>query len=131
MITVVAAVLIDRIYKYRQQTPPEQLRGNAWNLLFSLPLLLCFHFGIIFIDSAKGFIDSKLAGKIAARLCDKRFVSVEKREERSHLLAKWVFDVAYYFSTSVAMKLNAGGGSVAGSRSRELPRHPQRKLALS
>lgn len=44
VITIVFAVLIERIFKYRKNAPVDSLRGNAYNLLFSLPLLAGFHF---------------------------------------------------------------------------------------
>lgn len=74
-ISIIFAVLLDRTYKYRKEVPPELLKGNAYNLLFSLPLLAMFHTSNSTYYQVKSFIDSKLAASIAARLCDKRFPS--------------------------------------------------------
>lgn len=52
-------------------------------------------------NEAKTYIDRKLSKKIEGMLCDRRFPSEEKKEERSHLLSKWVFDVFYYSFTTV------------------------------
>lgn len=52
-------------------------------------------------NTVKNWLDLKLSHHIAVRLCDKRFHSWEKKEERSHLLSKWLFDTFYYMIMSV------------------------------
>ena len=99
--SILCAIFINEIFKYRSD-PSNQINGNHYHLLYAVIPMLLIHYRMVLSNAVKKILDLKLCHAIALRLCDKRFPTWEKKEERSHLLAKWIFDTFYYMIMSVS-----------------------------
>jgi hypothetical protein len=83
---------------YEFQVDPENaniIKGNIKDLLYCIPVMVFIHF-------VRNAIKKVLHRPVFDMINVKRFPIEEKRLERANLLSKWMVDIVYYLSTSVA-----------------------------